>query len=160
MGFAGPEAGCAAIAGVTGRGPGPGASGCVSGASIGDLRPLVGGRLAQGTLLFEVAPAGAWALELDAPQRVLRDVHPGLRGTFAPAARPEQPQEFILARIGASAEARAGQNVYRLEGPLTTPPDWLRPGMEGVARIHVGPRRVWWVTLHRVVDWLRLHLWL
>ena len=126
----------------------------------GDLRPLVGGRLAQGALLFEVAPAGAWALELDAPQRVLRDVHPGLRGTFAPAARPEQPQEFILARIGASAEVRAGQNVYRLEGPLTTPPDWLRPGMEGVARIHVGPRRVWWVTLHRMVDWLRLHLWL
>jgi len=32
--------------------------------------------------------------------------------------------------------------------------------MEGVAKVHLGPRPVRWIALRRVMDYLRLHLWL
>jgi hypothetical protein len=30
--------------------------------------------------------------------------------------------------------------------------------MDGVAKIDVGRRRVWWVSLHRAINFARLHL--
>ncbi len=35
----------------------------------------------------------------------------------------------------------------------------LRPGMEGVAKIETGPRRLLWIWTHAVLDWLRLAAW-
>ena len=55
---------------------------------------------------------------------------------------------------------RAGHNVYVAEAYITPDAEWMRPGMEGVARIEVGPRRVWWITLHKCIDYLRLNYWL
>jgi hypothetical protein len=33
----------------------------------------------------------------------------------------------------------------------------MRPGMEGSARIVVGKRPVWWIALHRGIDYIRYH---
>jgi hypothetical protein len=38
--------------------------------------------------------------------------------------------------------------------------DWLRPGMEGIAKIEAGRRSIRWVLTHRVVDTVRLWTWL
>ena len=35
----------------------------------------------------------------------------------------------------------------------------LRPGMEGVGKIDVEPRRLVWIWTHRLVDWARLFIW-
>ncbi len=35
--------------------------------------------------------------------------------------------------------------------------NWLRPGMEGLARVDMGKRPIWWVATHRITD--TLHLW-
>jgi hypothetical protein len=35
----------------------------------------------------------------------------------------------------------------------------LLPGMEGVGKIDVGRRKLGWVLLHSLFDWLRLTLW-
>ncbi|MCC6579218.1 MAG: HlyD family efflux transporter periplasmic adaptor subunit [Phycisphaeraceae bacterium] len=37
--------------------------------------------------------------------------------------------------------------------------NWLRPGMEGLARIDVGWRPIWWVATHKVTETLDLWLW-
>jgi len=39
-------------------------------------------------------------------------------------------------------------------------PDWWRPGMAGVAKIHVGHRSFLWILTHRTVDFLRMFFWL
>jgi hypothetical protein len=31
--------------------------------------------------------------------------------------------------------------------------------MEGVAKVEVGERKLWWVWTHTLVDWLRLATW-
>lgn len=37
--------------------------------------------------------------------------------------------------------------------------NWLRPGMEGLARVDMGKRRIWWVATHRITDMIRLWMW-
>lgn len=37
--------------------------------------------------------------------------------------------------------------------------NWLRPGMEGLARVDMGKRRIWWVATHRIADMIRLWMW-
>jgi len=35
----------------------------------------------------------------------------------------------------------------------------LRPGMDGVAKVHVGERKLVWIWTHSLFDWLRLNIW-
>jgi hypothetical protein len=35
----------------------------------------------------------------------------------------------------------------------------LRPGMEGVAKIDIGRRRLIWIWTHSLFDWLRVWTW-
>lgn len=126
----------------------------------GDLRRSVGAVLAEGTPLFEVAPESGWTLEIEAPEHAVADLADGLSGTFTSQARPESPHEINVLRVLPGAEVRRGRNVFLAEGAIASPDETLRPGAEGVARIRVGPRPVWWLATHRVVSALRLSYWL
>ncbi|MGL6047526.1 MAG: hypothetical protein ACRC02_13800, partial [Vogesella sp.] len=57
------------------------------------------------------------------------------------------------------AQARDGKNVFRVEGVLATRNPTLRPGMDGVAKVHVGERKLVWIWTHSLFDWLRLNIW-
>ena len=100
------------------------------------------------------------ALNLDKYQRAVADLADGLSGTFTSQARPESPHEINVLRVVPGAEVRRGRNVFLAEGAIASPDETLRPGAEGVARIRVGPRPVWWLATHRVVSALRLSYWL
>jgi len=52
-----------------------------------------------------------------------------------------------------------GINYFQVEATLASNPDFLRPGMQGIAKVDVGERRMLWVWTHKMVDWLRLKLW-
>ncbi|MEK6797388.1 MAG: HlyD family efflux transporter periplasmic adaptor subunit [Planctomycetota bacterium] len=124
----------------------------------GDPRKLVGGVVPQGERLYEIAPPEVWTLELSIPERAAADVSSGLGGSFVSFARPEIRREFRVARVSPSAESRQAKNVLVAEAELCSDEDWIKPGMEGVARVSVGSRPVWWIALHRVIDYLRLKL--
>ncbi|MCO6435856.1 MAG: HlyD family efflux transporter periplasmic adaptor subunit [Phycisphaerae bacterium] len=125
----------------------------------GDLRRFVGGVVPRGQALFDIAPPGHWRLELALPDHVSVDLETGLSGTFAPAARPDHLRAFHIDRVLASAQVRGGRNVFVAEADIHAEEGWLRPGMEGVARVDMGKRRIWWVALHRAIDWIRLNVW-
>lgn len=126
----------------------------------GDMRTRVGAVLPQGTPLFEVAPLSNWRLELRAPQTIAADLSRDITGRFANHARPEVTQPFRLTHVRPRPEPHEGRNVYIAEGEIAVDTDWMRPGMEGLAKVHLGRRAVWWVTLHRAIDYLRLNFWL
>jgi multidrug efflux pump subunit AcrA (membrane-fusion protein) len=126
----------------------------------GDLRKRIGSVVARGDPLFEVAPLDSWVLELDVPDRDVDELTGDLAGYFAPDAQPEQAQAFRVSRCRLRAETRNQKNVFVAEAKADLPFSWMRPGMEGSARIAVGRRPVWWVLSHRVFDYLRLHWWL
>jgi multidrug efflux pump subunit AcrA (membrane-fusion protein) len=126
----------------------------------GDLRKRIGAVAARGETLFEIAPHTAWTLELHVPQSAAADLASGQAGLFAAFARPNQPVKFQVNRVLESAQVVDGRNVILAEADIQAREEWLRSGMEGVARVQIGSRRVWWVALHRAVDYLRLNFWL
>ena len=52
------------------------------------------------------------------------------------------------------------RNVFKVRARLLETAEWMRPGLEGRARIHIGRRRKIWLWTHRMVKWLRMRLWL
>ena len=126
----------------------------------GDLRKLIGGVLAQGEPLFQIAPADQWTFELEVPESAALSLSVGLPGLFASYANPHESLEFQISRVRPAAQLRGARNVYVAEAEVRAYGGGIRPGMEGVAKVRVGRRPIWWVTLHRLLDYLQLHLWL
>ncbi len=141
----------------------------------GDMRRRIGEVLPRGEPLFQIAARGSWKVELQIPQDELTEIGPELTGVFAAHARPEVQRGFRIQRILPKPETRKQRTVYVAEGVLTTMgistvdsrqdgaghmDSWMRPGMEGVAAVRVGPRRIAWIVSHRIMNFLRMHLWL
>lgn len=126
----------------------------------GDVRRRVGDVFARGEPLFELSPAGSFQLELNVPEADARHVQLDQTGLFASFARPEVKYAFRVVRMRPIVVQDAAQNVFVLEADVELDSDWLRGGMEGVAEIDAGRRRVCWLALHGVLDAMRLRFWL
>lgn len=126
----------------------------------GDLRMRIGSVVELGAPLFELAPMDTWLLELTVPERTVSELNAGMSGSFASFASPGELHEFGIRAVRPAAEVRDGRTVYSAEASLLGSAEKLRPGMEGVARVRMGKRPIWWIALHRTVDYLRMKLWL
>lgn len=126
----------------------------------GDLRSALGATCKQGDPFFQIAPLANWTLQVEVPEWAVDDVAPGLGGRFIPLARSEAARGFRIERVEPSALVRKGANVFIAEAVTDIDPAWMRPGMEGTARVSVGSRPSWWVLLHRAIDVLRVNFWL
>ena len=87
------------------------------------------------------------------------DVAVGQRGALMLAASPSDPIGLTVEKITPVSTAREGRNYFRVEARLDRTPDRLRPGLEGIGKIDVDRRRLVWIWLRPVVDWVRLTLW-
>ncbi len=126
----------------------------------GDLRKRIGSIVALGDPLFEIAPHHGMIIELAVPESDADEMTLDLTGSFATIARPGQTRTLRISRILPQTEIRERGNACVVEAIADLDEYWIRPGMEGVARIHVGRRPVWWIGVHRIVDYLQLKLWL
>jgi hypothetical protein len=125
----------------------------------GDLSQLIGTSVQRGQVLFEIAPLDTYRVILDVDEREVRSIEPGQTGELIVSALPNQNLPFVVDKVTPIAEARAGRNVFRVEGRLTDNPAQLRPGMEGVGKIEIGRRKLAWIWLHPLMDWIRIWSW-
>jgi len=125
----------------------------------GDLSQSLGSPVERGDVLFEVAPLEGYRIMLSVDERDIRDIAVGHHGELTLAALPGEHLPLTIERVTPVAAAEDGHNFFRVEASLEHPPDSLRPGMEGVAKIRVGRRRLIWIWTHDSVDWLRLRAW-
>lgn len=122
----------------------------------------VGGVIERGTAMFEIAPIK----ELVALVRVsendidLVEEDQSYSGQLATRSVPEQKFKIRVTRVVPMASPVDGANAFELRCRIDDPAPWLRPGMEGLARLEIGDRRILWIATHRVVDTIRLWLWL
>ena len=65
----------------------------------------------------------------------------------------------MVERVTPLATTADGRNYFRVEAALEEQVDALRPGMEGIAKVDVGRRRLLWIWTHEMIDWLRLWAW-
>jgi hypothetical protein len=125
----------------------------------GDLSQLIGSPVEQGKQLFEIAPLQAYRVVLQVDESEMRHVELGQHGQLLISGIVGDLIPLSVSKITPMATARDGRNFFRVEARLDQAYANLRPGMEGVGKIDVGDRRLWWVLTHTFTDWLRLTLW-
>lgn len=129
----------------------------------GDLSQSIGAPVSRGDLLFEVAPLDSYRVILKVDERDIAAVEPGQRGRIALAGLPRQPLPVAVTKITPVAVAEEGHNQFRVEAGLDAPPaatlELLRPGMQGIGKIDIGERNLFWIWTHRLGHWLRLWWW-
>jgi len=126
----------------------------------GDLRQTLGSPIERGKVLFELAPLDAWRLVVQADEREVRWLAAGQRGLVALASMPTARLPVVIERITPVAVAEDGRNFFRVEARVEGPGEAaLRPGMEGIAKLETGPRKLLWIWTHAVMDWVRLTAW-
>ena len=110
-------------------------------------------------MLFEVAPLDGFRIILEVDERDISYAVVGQRGHLTLSALPGKPLALVVERVTPVATAEDGRNFFRVDARLEQLTPALRPGMEGVAKIEVGKRRLIWIWTHSLVDWLRLWIW-
>ena len=126
----------------------------------GDLSERIGDSCTEGEPLFQLSETDAWDLELTVDEEDILYVIEGMKGEFASFARPDDRRAFEVTAIRPAVEQLDGGPGVIVEGRASGTTDWIRPGMEGIARIEIGRRRAWWIALHRGLDYFRVRYWL
>ncbi|MCA8961444.1 MAG: HlyD family efflux transporter periplasmic adaptor subunit [Planctomycetes bacterium] len=126
----------------------------------GDLRRRIGDIVQAGELLFELSADGVLRIDAHVSESEIEVVIAGLEGRFSPFSRPDQEFPIAVDRVAPSSTQHDGRNVYVVEARLDEQESWMRAGMEGVAFIDAGPQPVWWISLHRLINAIRLGFWM
>lgn len=126
----------------------------------GDLERLVGAPVREGDVLFEVAPSGSLGARLSVSESRVIDLAVGQRGELAAASYPQRRVGFKVDHIAKVAEVVDHRNVFHVDVTLDEVPTWLRPGMEGEARVEVGRTSYLRLWTRDLVNWIRMRLWL
>jgi len=126
----------------------------------GDLRGRIGAPLKKGDALFEVAPLKALRAELFVAEDQISEIQLNQEGKLATAAYPARRLRFTIERINPIAEIRDKHNVFKVRVILLEKQEWMRPGMEGLGKVSVGRRRFAWIWTRRLINWVRMKLWI
>lgn len=125
----------------------------------GDLSQALGAPVERGQVLFTVAPLVAYRVVLMVDERDIGHVKKGQQGKLLLSSMSGDPMTFTVDSITPVSKLEDGRNYFQVEAKIAENSDMLRPGMEGIGKIVIEPRRLLWVWSHRVVDWFRLAFW-
>ncbi|MCE9591965.1 MAG: HlyD family efflux transporter periplasmic adaptor subunit [Planctomycetes bacterium] len=127
----------------------------------GSWRDKIGGVVKQGDQLFEVSPLRELVATIHVDERDadLINFMSGQHGELATRSRPDQTVNFVVNHVVPAAGPVKTVNAFEVRASLDQPAIWLRPGMEGLAKIEVGSKPIYWILSHRLVDTVRLWLW-
>lgn len=109
---------------------------------------------------LEVRREAALRAELSVPEDLIADVREGMIGELAAAAYPDRHIGFVVERINPVAEVVEQENVFKIRVRLEKTADWMRPGMEGLGKIDIDRRSYGAIWTRRLVNWIRMKLWL
>jgi hypothetical protein len=126
----------------------------------GDLKRQIGAPFKTGDVLFHVAPLEALRGELAVAEGKISDVELGQEGELAPTGFPERRIRFVVERINPMSEVLERQNVFKVRVRLVDTHSQILPGMEGLAKIDIGPRAYGWIWTRDLVNWVRMKLWI
>jgi len=125
----------------------------------GELKRQIGAPVKTGDILFEIASLESLRAELRIPEELIADIKIGQKGTLAAVSYPAEKIDFVVERVNPVAEVVNNRNVFKVRVQLETIKPWMRPGMEGVAKVSVDKRSYAWIWTHKFVNWLRMRFW-
>ena len=124
-----------------------------------DISQSQGAPVKQGDVLFEIAAAQGFLVQLFVDERDIAAVQPSQQGQVKFSSLPSDVFAVRVKRITPISEVREGRNYFRVDAELTRELDVLRPGMTGSGKLIVGRRALGWIWFHDLWHWLRLTLW-
>jgi multidrug efflux pump subunit AcrA (membrane-fusion protein) len=98
--------------------------------------------------------------ELRVPERDIQDVKDGAKGELAITSLPQERFPFTVERIIPTIQTQDGSSHFKVIVTLEKSAEYWRPGMEGEARVDVAPASLGWKWTRRLVDFVRLKLWI
>jgi multidrug efflux pump subunit AcrA (membrane-fusion protein) len=125
----------------------------------GDFTQALGSPIERGQVMFKLAPLDDYRVILKVDETDIADVREGQRGRLTLTATPDEALDIVIERITPVASADARANYFRVEAKLDKPPNYLRPGMQGVAKIDIDSRQLLWIWTRSLVNWARVKLW-
>jgi multidrug efflux pump subunit AcrA (membrane-fusion protein) len=128
----------------------------------GDLTQALGAPVKRGDLLLKLAPSDGFRAMVEVDDADIADIAEGQHGSIVLTAHPDQAWPMTVARITPLASALEGRTVFEVEVMLdasAASSERLRPGMRGVARLHVGDRPPAITWTREAIAWVRLAAW-
>lgn len=125
----------------------------------GDLSQSLGAAVRRGETMFELTPLDSWRVILQVDEGEIAALEPGQKGRLVLASIADDTFDFTVRRITPVTTSKDGRNYFRVEADLAKGSPRLRPGMEGVAKVEAGERKLFWIATHRLENWLRLFFW-
>jgi hypothetical protein len=126
----------------------------------GDLSDKKNTPVKEGEEQMVFAQPGKLRASLTVNERDIQDVLPNATGTLATTSQPTDKVKFVVTRIVPMGQAKEGNNVFTVYAePAEVRTSW-RPGMAGEARVDVGKRTLAWIWSHRLIEFIRLKIWM
>ena len=125
----------------------------------GDLSQSLGAPVERGNVLFELAPLDAYRVIMKVDERDITNVAVGQGGNLALSSMPHDALPLVVEKITPVSVVEEGRNYFRVEAAAKGGIEKLRPGMEGVGKIHVEERKLIWIWTHKIVHWMRMWIW-
>jgi len=128
----------------------------------GDRRDLSGMPVRQGDRLFRLARVEGLYAALHLPERDVRYLSVNASGELRLLSEPDRSIGFMVESIVPVAQVKGQQgNHFWVRVRLTDPvQSWWRPGMSGVAQVDAGRKNIVWLLTHRLIDLVRMKLWI
>jgi RND family efflux transporter MFP subunit len=126
-----------------------------------DLEERIGTTVQVGDQIVLVGDPKRLRIEIAVADRDIDDVKEGQMGTLATNAEPGKKIPIKVDRIIEAAEATEGTNAFTVyASPVGEPDPFWRPSGTGEVRLDAGTKPLIWQWTHRLVDWVRLKLWI
>ena len=103
-----------------------------------DVTRANGTAVSRGETLFEIAPNTGFEVHVLVSEADVYDVHIGQTGLISLRATPGERLPIEVLSIHPVAEAKDGNNRFRVKAKLIEPDSRLRPGQSGVVRLNGG----------------------
>jgi multidrug resistance efflux pump len=112
----------------------------------GDLSQSLGSPVEHGQVLFEVAPLDGYRVILEVDERDIGDIATTQSGVLTLTGLPDASLPFTVTRIVPISTTREGRNFFEVQAELGESDVSVRPGMAGIAKVHVEQRKLIWVS--------------
>lgn len=126
----------------------------------GELKEKLSAPVQVGEPLFKIVQLRDLFGQLQVDERDVSYLSAGLEGELAFSSRPGERYSVSIDRFEPVAEVRSEGNIFLLRAQIHGKPQtWWRPGMSGICKVNAGQRSILWIMSHRVVEVIRLWLW-
>jgi Barrel-sandwich domain of CusB or HlyD membrane-fusion/GAF domain len=125
----------------------------------GDLTQSIGMPVKRGQELLTLAPERSFRVVAEVDEQDIGELHVGQRAQVLFAALAQDSVNFTVTRIAPVATTLDGRNIFEVDGRIVGSTDAMRPGLRGVARIHIADSTLGWVWWHRAGQWVQRTWW-